>query len=142
MPTKTEIRRLQKALQTENRDWADRMREVPMAQWSPAMQAAALSLDASSVPMRTWRSTRFIAVLYDEGPKKPHRLTVNRAAIDSTGQFVDGLTWDELMQVKRECGFDKRDALELYPSDASVVNVSNMRHLWILEMTSRLNWNR
>lgn len=139
---RTDVRRLQKVIQAENRIHPDRMREVPMEQWSDAMKAKTLDLTAPSVPVRAWRSKRFVAVLYDEGVRKPNRLSVNRAAISADGEFVGDLTWDELMQVKRECGFERRDALELYPADATVVNESNMRHLWILDMQSRLNWSR
>jgi len=94
------------------------------------------------VPIRTWRSRRFAAVLYDEGIRKPNRLSIHRAAFGDDGRFVGGITWDELMQVKRECGFDKGDALELFPADRTVIDVANMRHLWILQVRSRLNWER
>ncbi len=137
-----EIRALQKALRMENRSWPDRMREVPMSDWTDGMKAMAVSLTSTSAPMRAWRSNRFVAVLYDEGIKKPNRLSINRAVLSDDGRYEGGITWDELMQVKRECGFEKVDALELFPSDATVVDVQNMRHLWICDVRSRLNWNR
>ena len=44
----------------------------------------------------------------------------------------DGLTWDVLQWVKAEVGYSAREALELYPRDDMLVNVANMRHLWLL----------
>lgn len=141
-PGKSELRRLRRALKAENDRWPECMREVPMTGWSEGMKALAVNLTAKAVPMRAWRSRRFAAVLFDEGVRVPNRLSVNRAELSAAGNFVDGITWDELMQVKRECGFGKRDALELFPADTTVVNDANMRHLWILDTPSRLNWNR
>lgn len=141
-PSKTEIRQLRALLRGENAKWPDRMKEMPIEEWPNSMKAMALDLDAKSIPRRAWRSRRFAAVLFDEGMKKPNRLSVNRALIADDGGFVDGISWDELMQIKSECGFAAYDALELYPSDSTVVDVANMRHLWILESRSRLNWNR
>lgn len=46
--------------------------------------------------------------------------------------WLDGITFDELMQLKRECGRGDLDALEVYPADFDLVNVANMRHLFIV----------
>lgn len=135
-----QLRLLRRALQEENRQWSARMREVPMDSWPAPLQHMAVSLTSRSVPLRAWRSKYFAAVLYDEGVAKPHRLTVNRAAFADDGRFSGGITWDELMQVKRECGFGERDALELFPADRDVVDVNNLRHLWILTERSPLTW--
>lgn len=37
-----------------------------------------------------------------------------------------------LAQVYEEAGYGDRDAFEAYPRQADVVNVANMRHLWVL----------
>ena len=52
-------------------------------------------------------------------------------------QFLDGrdtaaLTWAHLQELKGMCGHGKREAVEIYPADDAVVNVANMRHLWLL----------
>ena len=39
---------------------------------------------------------------------------------------------EELMQVKRDCGFGDQDALEVYPSDEDVFNSGNIRHLYFV----------
>lgn len=50
----------------------------------------------------------------------------------------DGITWDDLQWIKRAAGYGDREAVEVYPLDDDVVNVANMRHLWILPAGQRL----
>lgn len=56
------------------------------------------------------------------------------------GRWVDGISWDDLQRLKREAGYGESDAVEVYPADSDVVNVANMRHLWILETPIRFAW--
>jgi hypothetical protein len=44
----------------------------------------------------------------------------------------DGLTWDELYETKNVLGFADFEAVEIYPRVDMLVNVANMRHLWLL----------
>ena len=39
---------------------------------------------------------------------------------------------------RRGCG--ARDAVEVYPADADVVNVANMRHLWLVAGELAFKW--
>lgn len=89
---------------------------------------------------RVWLSRTFLAVLYNEPGKAARRLTVCRTQLDDQGDYRDGVSWDDLMRVKAECGYGDVDAVELYPRDRDVVNVANMRHLWILPELSELAW--
>jgi hypothetical protein len=43
----------------------------------------------------------------------------------------DGVTWDELREVKKNCGFGDYDAVEFYPHEKDVINTGNVRHLYI-----------
>ena len=43
----------------------------------------------------------------------------------------DGIKWEELQQIKSDCGFGEFDAVELYPSNKDVINTANWRHLYI-----------
>ena len=45
----------------------------------------------------------------------------------------EGMGWDELMDIKRACGFGGKDAVEFYPSDAEILNTGNIRHLYIFD---------
>jgi hypothetical protein len=60
------------------------------------------------------------------------RLSVNRTDLNEQGQWRDGISWEELQAVKDGCGFSDCDAVEAYPRKSDVVNVANMRHLWIV----------
>lgn len=40
---------------------------------------------------------------------------------------------NDLQRLKRECGRGDLDAVEVYPRDCDVVNVANMRHLFVFE---------
>jgi hypothetical protein len=44
----------------------------------------------------------------------------------------DGIQWQELQQIKNECGFANFDAVELYPAEKDVINTGNWRHLYVL----------
>lgn len=122
-------------LREENAKYTCAMRPVPRDQWPDAVVNLQLAR-----PVAVWRSRYHLAVLYQEPGKAAQRLSVCRAAIGDDGRFADGLSWDELQEVKNECGFEDRDAIEIYPRNADVVNVSNMRHLWILPSLCVLTW--
>lgn len=72
-----------------------------------------------------WTSTHFLAALFrQEGVL---RLSIARA--DSAPAPI---SWEELMQVKRDCGFGTQDALEVYPCDEDILNTGNIRHLYFV----------
>ena len=91
-------------------------------------------------PIAAWRSNRFLVQLFNEAGAQ--RISINRAAIDeTTGRWLDGITWDEIQAIKRQIGFGDRYAVELYPADADVVNVANMRHIWLVDAPA-FAWRR
>lgn len=53
---------------------------------------------------------------------------------------ADGITWDDLQWLKAAVGFGDREAVEVFPRDCDVVNVANMRHLWVLPAGSVLSF--
>lgn len=90
-------------------------------------------------PVRVWGSRDFLVALYsDEGRD---RLTINRTTMDrTTGRWVDGITWDEIQDLKRQAGFGDRWAVEVYPPESEVVDAANMRHLWLLDTPPSVGW--
>jgi hypothetical protein len=60
------------------------------------------------------------------------RLSCNRTTLDQFGKWEENLSWDELMEIKRQAGYGDRYAVEVLPGDADIVNVANMRHIWIM----------
>lgn len=80
--------------------------------------------------LEVWRSRDFLVQVYQED-KNVQRLSVCRTWV-SEDSWQDGITFEELMQIKREVGRGNIDALEVYPADSDLVNVANMRHLWLV----------
>jgi hypothetical protein len=73
-----------------------------------------------------WTSPAFSAALFLQDGVR--RLSIARA----TGIPDLPMSWEELMQVKRDCGFGHCDALEVYPRDADIFNTGNVRHLYLV----------
>lgn len=108
-------------MEHDRRNYTDDFTELPVPDDYPG----------GSPPIRAWRNRTFLAQLFTEGDYE--RLTVNRAYLADNGRWRDGITWDELMDVKAGVGFGHRWAVELYPSEDAVVDVANMRHLWLVD---------
>lgn len=116
------------------------MQEIPADLWPEELRRAKAMPGLKSRPIKAWRSKTFLAVLYaDRGAR---RLSVNRTTMSSTRphRFEDGITWDELMRVKSECGLGDVWAVEIYPPNEEVVDVANMRHLWLLAAPPPYAW--
>lgn len=107
-----------------------------------AMAKASLSKKLAPVPraswphhadpfrVEVWLSSGFLAQVFTEG-SGVLRVSVNRLAT-AKGAWVDGISWDELMEVKRQIGRGQEYAVEVLPRDDDIVNVAQMRHFWIL----------
>ena len=91
-------------------------------------------------PSRAWRSREFLVQQCDE-TGGVIRLSVNRTHVDpSTMRWLDGITWDDLQRLKSEAGFGDREAVEVFPPDGNVVDVANIRHLWVLPERLPFSW--
>lgn len=102
----------------ENAKWPMQLKQIPRDQW-PSERPGLIEV---------WRSRGFLVQFYIE--KKGYvRMSVNRTSHNGN-DWVAAILWDELMALKRECGRGDSDALELFPADADVVNVANIRHLF------------
>jgi hypothetical protein len=107
-----------RAMAKENAKWPLYLKPIPREHW-PSQRPDILEV---------WRSRGFLVQIYAE--KNGHiRMSVNRT-MHTGDNWVAAITWDELMRLKRECGRGELDALELFPADADVVNVANIRHLF------------
>ncbi len=67
------------------------------------------------------------------------RLSINRTTIIGD-RWADNITWDELQRIKNECGYTLHDAVEVFPAEKDVVNVANMRHLWVMKDPLPFAW--
>lgn len=125
--TRTQRRQLER----ESAKQPARMTPVPREDWPASFSPPGL--------VAVWRSREFLAQLYDHEALR--RLSVLRTSIKGD-RWADGITWDELQRVKSECGFGDVDAVEVYPADRDVVNVGNLRHLWLMEAPLPFAWRR
>lgn len=118
-------------LAAENVRWLTTLTVVPRELWP------SLAIETNRV--RMWRSRRFVVQEFEEADGIV-RLSVNRAALNRDGSWVENITWDELQQIKFQCGFGDREAVEIYPPSDQVVNVANMRHLFVLPERLPFSW--
>jgi len=115
-----------------------------------AKQPAVLTLvdgwqASANVPpglVEVWRSREFLVQVYS-AQAGAIRASVNRTSIDfESGRWEDGISWEDLQRVKREIGRGHLDAVEVFPADRDIVNVANMRHLFILDDPLPFAWRR
>lgn len=123
-------RRTAKAnLRLENRQKPDRLIEIPRADW-PYLENKLL---------KVFRSKKYLVQVYEE-ENNIFRLSICRTELNNSGDWKDGITWDELQEIKTQCGYGNSDAVEIYPKDIDIKNVSNMRHLWVLPYDVSFAW--
>lgn len=95
------------------------------------------------LPLKAWRSRKYIVQLYETwNIVYPGllRLSVTRTQLQTNGRLKDGITWDELQAIKREIGYGEFYAVEVFPPDRDIINVANVRHLWILPTPLPIGW--
>ena len=120
-----------KFLREENKRFSYLPVRLEREKWPP------LSIQVQ--PLEVWRSSAFLVQVFDER-QGWLRLSVCRTELAAKGGWRDGITWDELMECKRQIGRCDRWAVELYPADGLVVDVANMRHLWLLDEAPSWAW--
>ena len=80
---------------------------------------------------QVWRSKKFTVIVWDvpAGTK----LSIQRNEWNpTTRRYNDGITWDEIMEIKRAIGYGDEQGIEFFPRDSEIINIANVRHLWIL----------
>ena len=121
----TPLKDVRRQIREGNRDFGHKLQQVPPSTW-PARRP-----EDTTKRLAVWRSRDYLVQVCAENDCV--RITVNRTELTGDGRWKDGITWDELQRIKRECGFANRTAVEFYPPDEDIVNVSNMRHLFLVE---------
>lgn len=117
------------------------LRELPREEWPHETIR-----QMTHPPMRVWQSKRWLVQLYEETSSKwpagVQRMSVSRTVLRTDGHWTDGITWDDLQNLKNEIGFGDKYAIEIYPRDRDLIAAANMRHLWILDDPLPIGWFR
>ena len=98
------------------------LRQVPQEEW-PANEYNPNRIE-------TWKNGNFLVQVFRDDCGL--RVSVNSVVAGKKGMWVDGITWEQLMEIKRLIGRGEEYAVEVLPRDCEIVNVANMRHFWIL----------
>ena len=88
--------------------------------------------------VKVMRSRDYLVQVYIG--KENIRFSVNSVRIKDDGQWEEGISWDTLMSIKRHLGYGDYDAVEVYPREMDIVNVANIRHLFILNESLPFIW--
>jgi hypothetical protein len=130
-------RNQRRALDKLNLQWPLTLREIPRETWPP--QVDGHNSDFTNPRVRALRSRDFLVQAFAL-PDGQLRLSVCRTRLRADGRWDDGISWDDLQRLKAEAGYGDRYAVELYPADSDVVNVGNLRHLWLLDAPPAFAW--
>lgn len=89
--------------------------------------------------VEVWISRKYLVQVYEEADGML-RASINRTTMQDDGNWKEDLTWDEMQDIKRQIGRADCYAVEVLPRDCDIVNVSNMRHMWILPAPLSIGW--
>lgn len=130
--TREEVKVARGHLHKTNKLFGEHFVSIPVHQWPIDLRGGSIGRTA------VWRNRHFLAQVFETATGT--RISVNRTWIDKDGAWEDGITWDELMNIKNAIGFTFAWAVELFPPHHAVVNVANLRHLWILKEAPEFAW--
>jgi hypothetical protein len=136
-----EVAAAKRHLYKSNRLFGDKFEPVPNQSW-PKDSDGTKGFDGNGRRLRVWRNKDFLVQEFDElrAGGFVRRISVNRTMLDDRGSWVDGITWDQLQMIKNEIGYGTAWAIEIFPPFDQVVNVANMRHLWIVDKRPDVAW--
>lgn len=123
-------------LAQENMKWPEQLRAVRTEDW-PSQH-----LDAREKIVGVFRSRTHLVQVYQAAAPALVRLSIQRCALNDAGGWVDGIGWETLQRLKSEAGYGAHDAVEVYPTDSDVVNVANIRHLFVMREQLPFTWRK
>ena len=122
-----------KYMQEQNVRYPAHLVEVPRDEWPEYVPPGLLT---------AYRSKTYLVQVFNEGKDGVLvRLSVIRTGITPKGGWLQDIPWEDLQRLKREAGYADFDAVEVYPQDGDVVNVANIRHLWVMAHPLRFKWS-
>lgn len=115
------------------RQYMRQYEKVRMAD-KPFLEVREVPEDMRDTVLGIWQSQNYLVTAWPVShPEVACRLTVNRRQLEADGSWKQGIVWDELQTIKHDCGYGGYTAVEVYPADNDIMNVANMRHLWVLK---------
>ena len=120
-------------LERENASRPLYLEAIPRSEWPNNLASRVGS------PIQVWRSRHFLVQQYAAPEPAMCRLSVGRTSLNGD-RWVDGITWDDLQWIKAQCGYADSWAVEIYPPDEHVINVANIRHLWLIQHAPEFAW--
>lgn len=118
-------------LARDNAKQPEALQDIPREQWP----------NPSAPQLRVLRSREFLVQEFSAQAPATVRLSICRTRL-AGDRWQGDITWDELQRLKAECGYSDSDAVEIFPSDRDVVNVANMRHLWVMAEPFACTWRK
>lgn len=116
-------------LERESVKWPAALQEIPRSEWPRP----------DGPQLRVLRSRDYLVQEFDGAGPVLVRLSVNITSMDGA-RWKDGIPWENLQRLKAEAGYPMHDAVEVFPSVLDVVNVANMRHLWVMREKLPFAW--
>jgi hypothetical protein len=105
------------------------LERVPTEQWPARISGL----------VEVWLSRKYLVQVFNEFDGML-RVSINRTTLRADGRWEENLTWDEMQEIKRQIGRADCYAVEVLPRDCDIVNVANMRHMWILPEPLPIGW--
>lgn len=89
--------------------------------------------------IKAMRNKDFFVQIFKE--EHATRLSINRTELNKAGtRWRDGITWDEIYNIKNQLGYKDKCAVELYPPENKIVDVANIRHIFVLDNPPAYMW--
>lgn len=91
--------------------------------------------------LEAYRNNKFLVQVFLENGIT--RISINRTMLEDDGiHWKQGITWDEIQNIKNEIGFADKCFVELYPAEKDVVDVANIRHIFIMDPAPVFMWRK
>lgn len=116
-------------LERESAKWPATLTPIPRHEWP----------NPNGPQLRVLRSRDFLVQEFEGDDTALVRLSINITSMDGA-RWKDGIPWEDLQRLKAEAGYPFHDAVEVFPSAMDVVNVANMRHLWVMRDKLPFAW--
>jgi len=136
MPSLLKMKKIH--LREQNKKFQNYLTRLPDSEVGVAIKAAEATGIDGNKPIEVWRSKGFLLQVFNF--ENSMRLSIIRTALTEDGKWQQNITWEELQRLKRECGKGDQVAVEIYPRDDDIVNVANMRHLWLTD--TKIGWHK